>query len=121
MHTYGVNVWLHWQATTESLGKLANRAFPGCWGKKDALKHGHCFMVSTESGDRVVFVAMRGRWRGEADQHAILAHECFHAVEFILEAMGLPHHRRASEAWAYLLSSLVRRCLEHLEPPRRRR
>ena len=31
----------------------------------------------------------------------MIAHECFHAVEYIMEYVGIPHSNESSEAYAY--------------------
>lgn len=42
----------------------------------------------------------------------IIAHEAFHATEFIMSFIGLPHSEDSSEAFAYLLQYLVTKITE---------
>lgn len=45
---------------------------------------------------------------------ATLAHEVFHAVEDSMDYHGITHSEAASEAWAYYLDFVMRKCLEGL-------
>lgn len=40
----------------------------------------------------------------DARQYGVLAHEVFHAVEYLFASVGLPHEAQtSSEAWAYMI------------------
>lgn len=38
----------------------------------------------------------------------IVAHEIFHAIEFIFDRIGLPHSRDTSESWAYAIQYVTK-------------
>lgn len=38
----------------------------------------------------------------------VVAHEIFHAIEFIFDRIGLPHSRDTSESWAYALQYVTK-------------
>lgn len=42
----------------------------------------------------------------------IIAHEAFHAVEFVLEYVGIIHCTESSEAFAYLLTYIVEQIMK---------
>ncbi len=44
--------------------------------------------------------------------YSILAHECFHAANFVTEKMGIKNSSSNDEPLAYLLSTLIRRALK---------
>lgn len=43
---------------------------------------------------------------------SIIAHEAFHAVEFIMERVGILHSPETSEAFAYLLGYIVKKIMK---------
>lgn len=52
--------------------------------------------------------------KDKAHFHANVAHEIFHAVEFLFNAAGLKHHISAGEAWAYQVQHLTKQFYEKL-------
>lgn len=57
-------------------------------------------------------ICLRSFTSGDPVDHSFLAHECFHAAEHILSKRGIDLISEATtEPYAYLLESLVRRCL----------
>jgi hypothetical protein len=60
-------------------------------------------------------IASSTPWVGCASDISMLSHEAFHVTENILELVRQPHSRKSSEAWAYLLESIVRRILLKLK------
>ena len=71
---------------------------------------GRAFMLETgQTVVRMPVVPVYARTRG------ILAHEIFHAVEFILNRIGVRHHvRKSGEAYAYLIGYLTEQCYYEL-------
>ncbi len=55
------------------------------------------------------------RWKKNPKGLSVLAHECFHAVEYIMERRDTVLSADTSEAWAYLLDSIFFRCLTSLK------
>lgn len=44
--------------------------------------------------------------------HSIIAHEAFHATEYIMDFVGVKHSSKSSEAFAYLLQHIVKKIIE---------
>ena len=59
--------------------------------------------IKTPQG--LILIMLREDQRNEYD---VIAHECFHATEFIMEYIGMPHSNDTSEAFAYLLGYFVK-------------
>jgi hypothetical protein len=78
--------------------------------------------LDAKAGRPTVLIALK-TWEANADKLALLAHECFHAAEWLLKQTGhkppadwmeLPSGRGPREAWedaAYLLQWIMRRVL----------
>ncbi|OIN55872.1 hypothetical protein [Arsenicibacter rosenii] len=47
-------------------------------------------------------------------EYSTLVHECFHAVEAIMENIGCSHDQAGNEPWAYLLSYLYEEATKKL-------
>jgi len=91
-------------------------------GERDSWE-GKCVTddkVDEKNGCPTAVIALR-KWEGNADTIAVLAHECFHAAEWILQRSGFPPPAALPgepwEAWedmAYLLQRIMRRALGKL-------
>lgn len=55
-----------------------------------------------------------GRPKPNAESISVLAHELFHATEFVMWQHDIEHNKETQEAWAYYFDSLLRRALEVL-------
>ena len=51
---------------------------------------------------------------------AILGHEIFHAVEFLMDRVGIPRSLDTSEAWAYSISYLTEKIYKELDKQSKR-
>lgn len=54
------------------------------------------------------------RFNGDPDSVATLAHEAFHAVEFLFARIATTHRDEGEEPWAYALEWLMRNALIRL-------
>lgn len=63
-----------------------------------------------EIGGPILVIALK-RWTGTAEDHAMLAHEAFHAATHLLRKKATPLTEQTEEAYAYLVESIIRRCL----------
>lgn len=70
---------------------------------------GRCIEVDSKSLH--IIIIMLPNWRRTSQGISILVHEAFHAMELALRFRDIKHSRKTSEAYAYFLDSLVRRCL----------
>jgi len=61
------------------------------------------------NGSRCIIIALSDR--SDKDVLSYLAHESFHAAEYILESKSIAHSPQTSEVFAYLLESIFNRCL----------
>jgi hypothetical protein len=67
--------------------------------------YGKCVEL-TKKGDRVIIIALNDEYKGTPGQVGTIAHESFHAAEYILESVGIDHHDKTSEAFAYLIGHI---------------
>lgn len=82
-----------------------------------------CPELDAKTGRPTALIALR-TWDASADKFALLAHECFHAAEWMLKQTGhkppinwmdLPPEGGPKNAWedaAYLLQRIMRRVLD---------
>jgi hypothetical protein len=105
------NIYLLWPCNVEQLNAFTGRNF-GCQDSLAGEFAGWCVNFKTVRASGQV-IALR-EWRGTPEDIATLTHECFHAAEYILEGK-VGHAEATSEVFAYLLGSLVRRCLTVIE------
>jgi len=107
------NIYLLWPCNVEQLNAFTGRNF-GC---QDSLAGdefaGWCVNFKTVRASGQV-IALREWNGGTPEDIATLTHECFHAAEYILEGK-VGHSDATSEVFAYLLGSLVRRCLASMQ------
>lgn len=59
-------------------------------------------------------IALNGPFRRTPEGMSILAHEVFHVASQMLLLREIPLNESTQEVYAYLLGSLMRRCLERL-------
>lgn len=50
--------------------------------------------------------------KDSVNDFSIIAHECFHAVEYVMEHCGIIHSGDSSEAFAYLLSHVIEQIMK---------
>jgi hypothetical protein len=115
-------VYVLWPCSALELRRFMMDKFAFDSGARDTWQ-GKCVMnheVDAKSGRPTVVIALR-TWELNADKLALLAHECFHAAEWMLMQSGhvSPAHIATEpwEAWedmAYLLQRIMRRVLERL-------
>lgn len=103
---YGVNIYVINGVSPERLTEFVQREFKDPNYSDLTEFTGRC----VRHPDKGTVVAMRRKFSGHCDEVGLLAHECFHAVEYILSPRGFTHGEATSEAFAYLLGSLTRRC-----------
>lgn len=111
--TWGQNVYILHPATSADLTAFVKRQFGEDYKGTEGFA-GRCLHVPSSEGGQIVIGLYR--WAFNPSIVASLTHECFHAVEYILEARGMRHTKATSEAYAYLLGSLVRQSIRLLQP-----
>lgn len=62
---------------------------------------------------------MLAQWLDTPRDHAILAHEIFHAVTLLFGRIGIQHSDSSDEAYAYAVEALTERILTRLAKPKR--
>lgn len=72
-----------------------------------------CQDAEDDTGIHVIVIGLE-RWDRSAESAGMLAHECLHATQFILEHRDITLSDTTAEVFAYLLDSLVRRATEIL-------
>jgi hypothetical protein len=116
------HIYLLWPCSALELRRFLMGKFSVDPGERDSWE-GKCVTndkVDEKSGYPTAVIALR-KWEGNADTIAVLAHECFHAAEWILQRSGCsPPKALPGEPWeawedmAYLLQRIMRRALEKL-------
>lgn len=111
---YGTEFVLVSDCTPEQFARFMHKHYDESYERDDDLR-GQCLsQTQTNQGGFTVFIYLRQWKRNSPAAIATLAHEVFHAVEGSMEYYGLPHTGVPSEAWAYYLDFVLRRCLELL-------
>lgn len=114
---YLFNFRLVWPITKATLEKYLEDEFPDgppCVFDDDEFG-GKAIFAPTGGKGGTYIVALR-HWRGNADDHSNLVHECLHIANLILNHRGVGVTTDNDEAQTYLLQYLVRQCLNVLLP-----
>lgn len=110
---YGTNFVIISDCTPARFAWFMHRRYDKSYECDNDLK-GQCLAHTDSIGIYTIIIYIRC-WRNNSPSAiATLAHEAFHAVEDCLDYHGLPHNEGSSEAWAYYLDFVLRRCLEVL-------
>ena len=110
-----------WPCDAEVLYKFVMEKFGDDPGESDRWD-GTCFFsekIDAKSGMPTAIIALRTWDATSVNDMAVLAHECFHAAEWVLNQLGLsaPPKLLRYEPWedmAYLLEWIMQRALAGL-------
>lgn len=95
-------------ATTEQTNEYVQKVFGG-----DA-EEPECFSAIAFTGLEHAVIAFHKPFRRTPQDLGLLAHEVFHVASQSLLLREIPLNKDTQEAFAYLMGSLMRRCLERL-------
>lgn len=112
---WAIDLWLIWPAGVAEVDYFLRRQFGIEERTKDSGFVGRFVEVLENNGDETGGVIALRRWKRDPYHISILVHECLHATHFFLDRRGLTMTDDTDEAYAYLLDSLTRRCLEVLK------
>lgn len=118
IQTFQANVWIAATCEPEELAAMIRDDLGVEWSEDKPTWAAKCVEVEKPTGGTVIIIALRAEWTGHRDQYANLAHEAFHAAEYICERAQIPHGEATSEVFAYLTGSIVRRCAALLDSHR---
>jgi hypothetical protein len=107
------NVWLIWPCDQAALNAYAATHFHGDLQGDDDEWYGKCLKTDTTDRAGTIQVIVLRNFEMTPECISTLAHECFHAAEYILEGK-VAHSNDTSEVFAYLTDSIMRRCLRIL-------
>lgn len=110
---YGAEFVLVSDGTPAQFARFMHSHYDKSYELDEDLK-GQCCCL-TDHGIYTVVIYIKHFPRNSPFWTASLAHEVFHAVENIMDYYGVPHTDDSSEAWAYYLDFVLRRCLELLK------
>ena len=123
VHTSGAEgrIYLLWPCDAETLYRFVMATFDDDSGEGDAW-NGKCFFsekIDAKSGLPTAIIALRAWDANNAGNIAVLAHECFHASEWILHQIreSAPPKGEQVNPWedmAYLLELIMKRALVRL-------
>lgn len=111
---YRADIYLLWPATPEQLSKFVRKKTGDADYDNTAEFGGRCVEHVDGKNGQMLFIALRNWKRRDNYDLATLAHECFHATEYILRHRGFEFTEATSETFAYLFDSIFRRSLEKL-------
>jgi hypothetical protein len=109
------NFRMVWPVTTDSLRQYIKDEFKEDYDAR--MSGGKALVVENKDGIQTYIVAL-SRWKGTADCHANLVHECNHVALMILERRNIEVTTSNDECFAYLSAYLARKCLNVLLPKR---
>lgn len=109
------NVWLVWAVNSKQLSRIVKKELGQDYMPENESWAGKCLSMDSklQKGGHAVVIALR-EWSLEPGHISTLAHECFHAAEYILQGRVEHNPDTTSEVFAYLTDSIVRRCLRLL-------
>lgn len=110
---YGTEFVLVSDGTPSDFARFMHKHYDKEYERDDDLK-GQCLARTDDEGLHIIIIYIRKWRRNSPFATATLAHEVFHAVEDCMDYYGLPHSDDSSEAWAYYLDFVMRKCLEAL-------
>lgn len=116
---YGVNYHLFVGKSESYIKKFVNKTYDVEFNLDTSDMEGCCCAFHSAKGFTVLII-LNSKFDGSPALTAILAHECYHAVEFVLRDRGVSSNKSTSEAWAYYLSYLMEKFLIRLSSLRKR-
>lgn len=112
---WAIDLWLIYPAYPADVDYFLRHKF-GVEEKTPASGFvGRFVEVLDKHGDETGGVIALRRWKRDPYHISILVHEVLHATHYFLDRRGLTMTDDTDEAYAYLLDSLTRRCLEVLK------
>jgi hypothetical protein len=118
---YRVRVEVLWPVTVTEVKAYINKAYPEIDYQDTGDFGAKCVRFTLKTGLHVNIICM-AQWprKPDAYDYSFLAHECFHAASHILQRTGMPlENFVSSEAYAFLLESIMRRSLLILDTSRK--
>lgn len=112
---WAIDLWLIWPAGSADVNHFLRCEFGIEEKTKDSAFVGRFVEVLESNGDEHGGVIALRQWKRNPYYISVLVHECLHATHWFLNRRGLTMTDDTDEAYAYLLDSLTRRCLEVLK------
>lgn len=110
---YGTEFVLVSDGTPEQFARFMWQHYDAGYEQDDELR-GQCLALTGTTAHTVIIYIRDWRRNYSPACISTLTHEVFHAVEETMNYHGVPHGDGISEAWAYYLDFVLRRCLEIL-------
>lgn len=117
---YRVRIELLWPVTAKQIKVYIETHYPEVHYDDMRPFGAKCVKFDANSGTHVEIICL-SEWKKPLDayDYSFLAHECFHATSHILTRAGMPlEDFVSSEAYAFLLESIMRRSLLLLDTSR---
>lgn len=106
--TYKVNFYVSYGVKSEEFKRAVKRILRLDKELENILENlgcGKCIEYKTDEGVILwIWTKYKNPWQ--------LAHECFHGMCFVMDAIKMPLRSENDEAYAYLLESIMRRTLK---------
>ena len=116
--TYRENFGLIWPVNDRRIVAFVKNRFSIDYARKDDEFGASVVEVRTTKGHHQV-ICLREWDRIDPRDVSMLAHECFHAAEHILSKRGIALGDFTTEPYAYMVESIMRRCLILLDTRRK--
>jgi hypothetical protein len=98
---YPFDLFVSFGETDQQLKRFLERY--GVKYEKELTLQNKCTLARTVMGkDGATVIRMRTIPKHPVDK-GVLAHEIFHAIEFLMHKVGIPLSKKSSEAYAYLI------------------
>lgn len=117
--TWRTNIEIIWPVSGRQVSAYLNREHRAAYKVNDDFG-AKCIELMDPEGRETNVICLRW-WAAKPRpaHYAMLTHECFHAVEHVLSARGVALKKDSTEAYAYFMEGVVRRCLILLDTRRR--
>lgn len=109
LDVYQIRVHLLWDVSTRELNQFVREKVNANFRSAGSFE-GVC--VWFRGGDTVT-IGLR-KWKGSTRDIAILSHEVFHAVSWIMREAGIKMCIATEECAGYLTEAIMRRCLNKI-------
>lgn len=110
---YRVRIEVLWPVTAKQIKSYVEHYYPEVQYDDMRPFAAKCVKFDTKGGTHVEIICL-AEWGSKLDEYdySFLAHECFHATSHILTRAGMQlEDFVSSEAYAFLMESIMRRCL----------
>ena len=116
--TYRENIDLIWPVDAKKITAFMKHRFGVDYSRDNEFGASVVELMNQDKGHHQI-ICLREWNRADPRDVSMLAHECFHVAEHILSKRGIVLGDCTAETYAYILESIMRRCLILLDTRRK--